>query len=105
MEQVKQLYTSAQRLVRSTGPQDCHTAAYLFGFLVQLPCIYDVISQSDGTHNDAETHCLQVLGTILACLDEQVRVAESNLLQAAATKPMYPALHVLRHLISTVDLR
>jgi hypothetical protein len=55
--------------------------------------------------NSEAGRVLLLLRCVLEELRGEVRVARGNLLHAAATRPMYPALHVIRYLLENMDLK
>ena len=42
---------------------------------------------------------------LLFLMGDQVTVAQSSLILAAANRPIYPTMHCLRHILSGVDFR
>ena len=48
---------------------------------------------------------LQLLQALLRLLVEQVAVAQTSLILAAANRPIYPTLHCIRYILEGVDFR
>ncbi|XP_064600963.1 tRNA (32-2'-O)-methyltransferase regulator THADA-like [Liolophura sinensis] len=125
------MFESALTLCVSTKPQDCTTAAYIFLLVVKHPRFLTLILDSfdkagfnAGTHKSISSdhspgglsldHELDqsspqhtvylLLRLLLKRLSEQVTVARSNLLRAAASGPLYPVIHCIRYILTDLPL-
>lgn len=63
--------------------------------------------QEMGVEEDGGTTSatLQLLQALLRLLVEQVAVAQTSLILAAANRPIYPTLHCIRYILEGVDFR
>ena len=62
----------------------------------------DVITQLPNTPS---CRSLLALSVLLRILEQQLVVASRSLMDAAASKPLYPTLHAINHLLGAVDFR
>lgn len=117
------LLSAGLELAQSPRPQDCTTAACLLLFLVNVPNFSEVLKEWNGYSKagvsnlfalpleesagdfDLERNRLCLAFILLDLLEEQATVATSNLMFAAATKPMYPTLHCIRYILRDVSYR
>ena len=54
--------------------------------------------------NGSDSRFLLAVCILLNHLDHQVKIANDSLLQAAGSKPIYPTIHCIRHLLENYDL-
>ncbi|XP_065815241.1 thyroid adenoma-associated protein isoform X1 [Labrus bergylta] len=117
-ERMHRVLGAALDLSTSTKPFDSVTAAHLFDLLLHQPHLSQALllcAQEQGIHfqppslpsqaSEAaimELNTLAVVQFLLECLQSEVSRAESSLLQAAASSPLYGRAHcitaVLQHL-------
>lgn len=113
-EQVPKLISECIKLGSSVRPPDCATAAYLFKVVVSFPFstetfvnIAHVYEQIIPLHMDKckivnrEVYCCLLI--VMHHLTEQLKIAQHNLLKAAASGPMYGLLFVAQHLLSQIN--
>uniref|UniRef100_A0AAY5KM06 tRNA (32-2'-O)-methyltransferase regulator THADA n=1 Tax=Esox lucius TaxID=8010 RepID=A0AAY5KM06_ESOLU len=116
------LLQAAMDLSTSTKPFDSVTAAHLFNLLLHLPDLPQALllcAQEQGlsfqppslTQPQAsealtlETNTLAVIQFLLLCLKTEVRKAESSLLLAAATSPLYGRAHCITAALQQLNTR
>lgn len=127
------MFESALTLCVSAKPQDCTTAAYIFRLVVKHPCFPGLVSdympciagysaatqKSSSTDHSpngqsldlqlepaSQSHTVYLLlRLLLHRLSDQVSVARSNLLMAAASGPLYPVIHCIRYILTDLPLR
>lgn len=119
---LRDLLSAGLELAQSPRPQDCTTAAFLLQFLVNVPNFSEVLKEQKGYSKagvsnlfsfsleesadfDLERNRLCLAFTLLDLLKEEVTVATSNLMFAAATRPLYPTLHCIRYILKDVSFR
>ncbi|XP_028676788.2 thyroid adenoma-associated protein homolog isoform X2 [Erpetoichthys calabaricus] len=105
---VKDLFKAALALSSSTKPFDCVTASYLLRLLVhhyELQSALDgkVDIKSDGSVLELNTLC--VVKLLLLDLTSEVVQAETSLLQAAATQPLYGRVHCIVALLQQLETK
>ncbi|XP_074661192.1 tRNA (32-2'-O)-methyltransferase regulator THADA-like [Tubulanus polymorphus] len=117
--EVSVLFNCVLALTCTTKPQDSTTAAYILRLLVRQTELFTVLTHPSEfsldfsempyginvTENDLEGRSLLTLSVLVSSLSEQLEVAKKTLLHAAATRPMYPVIHCIRYLLSTINLR
>ena|SRR6218665_211119 len=110
------LFSAGVQLAQSPRPQDCTTAAYLLRFLLHAPQILPLLeTQLKSRVLSGLGNCALVTGlnrkrlclteVLLDLLQDEVKVASSNLMLAAATRPMYPTLHCIRYIFADISYR
>ncbi|KAJ8014230.1 hypothetical protein DPEC_G00038090 [Dallia pectoralis] len=116
------LLRAALDLSTSTKPFDSVTAAHLFNLLLHLPDLPQgllLCAQEQGLSfqplalpqtqaSEAltfETNTLAVVQFLLLCLKTEVRKAESSLLLAAATSPLYGRAHCITAALQQLNTR
>nr|XP_018910499.1 PREDICTED: thyroid adenoma-associated protein homolog [Bemisia tabaci] len=97
-------------LISSTHPSDCVTAVYFLGFCIdklQVEATKTVTPQSDakGSLSLCKDWTIFYLSEMIGILENQVRIAEVNILEAAVNGPIYGVIFVIRHLISSIDVQ
>lgn len=117
-ERMRCVLQAALDLSTSTKPFDSVTAAHLLNLLLHQPALSQALllcAQEQGLHfqppspspqasdtDMLELNMLAVIQFLLGCLQSEVTRAESSLLQAAASYPLYGRAHcitaVLQHL-------
>ncbi|XP_077605278.1 tRNA (32-2'-O)-methyltransferase regulator THADA isoform X1 [Crocuta crocuta] len=114
-EKLQGLFRAALELSTSTKPYDCVTASYLLNFLIwqnALPSGLSAYLQTqqaacDGGAKSAlvvERNTLMVIKCLLENLEEEVSQAESSLLQAAASFPLYGRVHCITGALQRLSL-
>ena len=61
--------------------------------------------QEMGIEDGEMSAILRLLQALLRLLVDQVAVAQTSLILAAANRPIYPTLHCIRHVLEGVDFR
>lgn len=124
-EFLKELLSAAMVLSESTRPQDCSTAAYLLRLLLQQENIGPVIKNYKPTllsnssasflqiplpmpgsqKQEVKINDLLLVQQLILLLIDQLEVAKTSLVHAAATRPMYPTIHCIRYIIANLNFR
>lgn len=121
-ERLQCLLQAALDLSTSTKPFDSVTAAHLFNLLLHqqglqdalLICIQNqhislqppALMQSQASEASVlEQNMLAVVQCLMACLKEEIMKAESSLLQAAASSPLYGRAHCITAVLQQLNTR
>ncbi|XP_017654373.1 thyroid adenoma-associated protein isoform X2 [Nannospalax galili] len=108
------LFQAALELSTSTKPYDCVTASYLLNFLIwqdALPSslctsLAQQVTCGDGDKSAAvvERNTLMVIRCLMESLEDEVSQAESSLLQAASSFPLYGRVHCITGALQKLPL-
>ncbi|XP_022256348.1 thyroid adenoma-associated protein homolog isoform X2 [Limulus polyphemus] len=113
---VEEVLQQSLSLARSSKPPDPVSAAYLLALLVNHPLTKTVAEELERTvcpvspslpavvYTNKRSICFSVLRLLIAKLQEEVEVACSSLLTAAATGPMYGLLICIRYIMNEAEL-
>ena len=71
----------------------------------ESPMKYSDLNAWLRVENSESARYLLLLRCVLDEVKSEAAAASTNLLHAAATRPMYPALHVIRYLIGDVNMK
>ncbi|XP_029658037.1 thyroid adenoma-associated protein homolog [Octopus sinensis] len=117
----KELLSIAMTLCTSTKPQDCSTAAYLLHLLLcqesigpvlddyQLQLLTTMSAEMDQLeqvifNNKFKTkNYLRIVWLLIVLLKDQIQVAHDSLVHAAASRPLYPTIHCIRYILTSLD--
>ncbi|XP_065153408.1 thyroid adenoma-associated protein isoform X1 [Paramisgurnus dabryanus] len=121
-ERLRSLLQAALDLSTSTKPFDSVTAAHLLNLLIHQPDMHDALLgcirnyhfslqlpaliQSQASEvSILEKNMLEVVRWLMACLKEEIGKAESSLLQAAASYPLYGRAHCITAVLQQLNTR
>ncbi|XP_043112091.1 thyroid adenoma-associated protein isoform X3 [Puntigrus tetrazona] len=117
-ERLRSLLQVALDLSTSTKPFDSVTAAHLLNLLLHQPGLQDALLgciqkqhipvhpaliQSQTRASCLEQNTLAVVQCLMVCLKEEVMKAESSLLQAAASYPLYGRAHCITAVLQQLN--
>lgn len=103
-DEVKLLYETAQRLLRSTRGRDGDGGARVIQFLYQkFVCTQDTTGFVLTNSNHAHVSSIGFIEDILDDINTDVQVASVNLLQASQKHPIHGKLNALQYIFESTD--
>ncbi|XP_076306433.1 tRNA (32-2'-O)-methyltransferase regulator THADA-like isoform X2 [Tachypleus tridentatus] len=114
---VEEVLQQSLSLAKSSKPPDPVSAGYLLALLVNHPLTKAVAEELERTVSpvfpllptimctNKRSVCFSVLRLLIAKLQEEIKVAYSSLLTAAASGPMYGLLICIRYILNEAELR
>ncbi|XP_060042928.1 tRNA (32-2'-O)-methyltransferase regulator THADA isoform X2 [Erinaceus europaeus] len=94
-EDMRGLFQAALELSTSTKPYDCVTASYLLALLIWQDALPPELCGDPQPTRGVEGNTLRVIKCLLENLEEEIAQAESSLLRAAASCPLYGRVHCI----------
>ncbi|XP_031211387.1 thyroid adenoma-associated protein [Mastomys coucha] len=112
-EKLQDLFQAALELSTSTKPYDCVTASYLLNLLIWQDALPASLSASSaqqltcGTGEKSavvERNTFMVIKCLMENLEDEISQAETSLLQAASSSPMYGRVHCITRAFQKLPL-
>lgn len=109
------LLTCCMDLSSTTRPQDGSTTAHLLQVVIGEESSFDLLlahthaGSGDSVNrnvklvNSVASRCYMTIDLLLCQLTDQVTTATNSLLEAAGSKPIYPTIFCIRHVLENFN--